>query len=113
MKKIFVLFVLIAFLLAACTGAEPVSSEEGAAGGGAATPPAEEVAAEAPTEIAEPPQKATAAYAADELVSECTLVSALPEPPQEYAELFAVAQNDWVVGPEDAAVTLIEYGDFQ
>jgi hypothetical protein len=24
-----------------------------------------------------------------------------------------VNQNDWVIGPEDAYVTIIEYGDFQ
>ncbi len=47
------------------------------------------------------------------LESECTLVSSLPDPPQEYADLFAVTRDDWVVGPEDASITLIEYGDFQ
>lgn len=47
------------------------------------------------------------------LVSECTLVSSQPDPPQEYAEIFAVSEDDWVIGPEDAAITLIEYGDFQ
>ena len=49
----------------------------------------------------------------DQLVSECTLVSSLPDPPQEYAELFSVQEDDHVLGPEDAAITLIEYGDFQ
>ena len=47
------------------------------------------------------------------LESECTLVSSLPDPPQEYAEIFSVTEDDWVIGPEDALVTLIEYGDFQ
>lgn len=46
-------------------------------------------------------------------ISECTLVSSIPDPPQEYAELFAVTEDDWVIGPADAAITLIEYGDFQ
>jgi hypothetical protein len=46
-------------------------------------------------------------------VSECTLVSSLPDPSQEYANIFSVTKDDWIIGPEDAAVTIIEYGDFQ
>jgi hypothetical protein len=47
------------------------------------------------------------------LLSDCTVVSSLPEPSTEFVELFSVNENDWAVGPENAAVTLIEYGDFQ
>ena len=48
-----------------------------------------------------------------QIASQCTLVSSLPDVPDEYAELFSVQDNDWVSGAEDAAITLIEYGDFQ
>ncbi|MBE9524460.1 MAG: hypothetical protein IMY76_05140 [Chloroflexi bacterium] len=43
----------------------------------------------------------------------CTLTSSVPEAPQEYVELFGVTENDWVKGPETAALTIVEYGDFQ
>lgn len=55
----------------------------------------------------------TPSLPASGLQSECTLVSSLPDPSQENAEIFAVRQDDWVLGPENAAITLVEYGDFQ
>jgi hypothetical protein len=59
------------------------------------------------------PEEALQSTPETKLESECTLVSSLPDPPQEYAEVFAVTPDDWVLGPEDAAITIIEYGDFQ
>ncbi len=132
MKKTLTLLVLAAFLLAACTGAEQVSESEVSATE-AAAPTAEivaEVNADAETEGQKSPPEPTpteveasaaadsdsgsgAETAATELVSECTVVSALPDPPAQYAELFAVQDDDWVAGPTDAAITIIEYGDFQ
>ena len=42
----------------------------------------------------------------------CTAVSALA--PSEEASLFPeVTSTDWARGPADAAVTIVEYGDFQ
>lgn len=121
------LLVLVLFSLSACVGAEKVAVET------ATNPPPTETVERLPTETAaatatseiipqidETPQgEAEDAGgegiqdAGEQLVSECTLISSLPDPPQEYAELFSVRGDDWVTGPEDAAITLIEYGDFQ
>ncbi|MEN7974152.1 MAG: hypothetical protein ABFR47_10010, partial [Verrucomicrobiota bacterium] len=48
-----------------------------------------------------------------ELGSGCTLTSSESETPSEFVELFGVTENDWVKGPETAALTIVEYGDFQ
>jgi hypothetical protein len=47
------------------------------------------------------------------LKMECTLVSNQPDVPAEYAAIFGVTESDWVKGPETAALTIVEYGDFQ
>jgi len=47
------------------------------------------------------------------LVSECTLISSSKDQDSDQADFFTVTEDDWTFGPEDAAVTLIEYGDFQ
>lgn len=60
-----------------------------------------------------PVEDDTPSLPATGLQSECTLVSSLPDPSQENADIFAVRQDDWVLGSEDAAITLVEYGDFQ
>lgn len=123
-KQVSILLVLLVTLLVACQGAEQAGLEAGTAPVEAesvpletAGAPATQTAETAPTEVieeeaagvsGEAPQTSSTGF-----VSECTLVSSLSEPPQEYAELFAVTEDDWVKGPEDAAITLIEYGDFQ
>lgn len=43
----------------------------------------------------------------------CTLTNSAPEAPSEYVELFGVTETDWAKGPETAALTIVEYGDFQ
>lgn len=42
----------------------------------------------------------------------CTVVSQETDPAEESA-LARVSETDWAQGPEDAYVTIIEYGDFQ
>ena len=44
----------------------------------------------------------------------CTVVSRQPTPgPTEQSLVPAVSDADWTHGPEDASLTIIEYGDFQ
>jgi len=105
-KRYLVLLVLTPILLTACSGAKaspvverPTQSKE--------MLPTERATTQ-PTSVPKSDKEPQSV-----LLSECTVVSALPEPPAEFVELFSVNENDWVVGPVDAAVTLIEYGDFQ
>lgn len=45
---------------------------------------------------------------------ECSATRIIPTPASEEASLFPpVTKDDMVRGPQDAAVTIIEYGDFQ
>ncbi len=104
-KRTYVL--LLPLLIAACSGeAEPTSS--------AVLPaPTETVAVAAlpsPSPVVEPSSTPESNV---EFVSECTLVSSLPEAPSEFAELFGITGGDWVDGPDTAALTIVEYGDFQ
>lgn len=44
----------------------------------------------------------------------CTVVSRQPTPgPTEQSIVPPVNDSDWAQGPDDAMVTIIEYGDFQ
>jgi hypothetical protein len=44
----------------------------------------------------------------------CTVVSMIPEPDPSIAALFPpITEDDWVKGPADAVVTILEYSDFQ
>lgn len=130
MKSLKVLLMILVLLtLAGCVGAEKVAPDSATETSVVESLPTDTVAAptqeitpqdESTPEIEEAPQdelddtggEATPISGMD-TTSECTLVSSLPDAPEEYAELFSVQEDDWVVGSENAAITLIEYGDFQ
>lgn len=65
-----------------------------------------------------PSPEVSAAPAAEQTLeleeTNCTVVSRQPTPgPTEKSIVPAVSEADWVLGPGDAKVTFIEYGDFQ
>jgi hypothetical protein len=119
-KSLLVTVLMMGFLVSACQGAESITVDDPTEAGSmevADILPTEpgETAVEDPDGV-EPVVDEPIATTIETLTgptSECTLVSSLPEPSAEYADIFAVREDDWAFGPEDAAVTIIEYGDFQ
>lgn len=113
-NRIFILLVLIILVASACSGSSggaPQTSD---------TTPTTSLPKTATSESLSPTQvevenidPGSTEKNTSGLVSECTLVSSSSEENSEQAEIFAVTEDDWVLGPDDAAVTLIEYGDFQ
>jgi hypothetical protein len=113
LKKIIVLLVVLSVFLVACSN------------GGAelpADPTAEDAGAPVETETAstESPQlpEASPSPGAEQgtalAEANCTVVSRQPTPgPTEQSLVPPVSDEDWTHGPDDADVTIIEYGDFQ
>ena len=112
-------------LLAGCSTAEQTPTVDEAAPAAEAqpteSPPTEAPPTKAPpTEAAstesEPADSADSGKASSVAAGaqmECTLVSDQPDIPAELAAIFGVTEDDWSKGPETAAVTIVEYGDFQ
>jgi len=113
-KRLLIFALLLTFLLAACGGVEtsqgvtptsppPESTAE------TVDPGTDPIATNEPIKVGE----STVPEPMTTLGNGCTLTSSEPEASEEYALLFGVTENDWVKGPETAALTIVEYGDFQ
>ena len=112
-KKIITLSVLLLVFLAACqsTPASPTS------------PPEEQVQPAQPDAVTPspdlPPLPEVSPTPTDDQAgipdeAHCTAVSRPPTPgPTQQSLIPPVSETDWFHGPEDAKVTIIEYGDFQ
>ena len=113
---------LTLFLLTACSGAEQAAISEAAAPEAQPQPTEVEPTEVEPTQPEptqpEPTEETAASKSGSDVAPvgsqmECTLVSDQPEAPAEYVAIFGVTESDWVKGPETAAVTIVEYSDFQ
>jgi len=119
-KYLLYLLITAAFALGACGGSatqpvdvEPASEEPYAA---ATQPPATQAPqASATSEPQAPGPTATGAQSSAQLASMgCTVQSTFPTPGPTQQSLFPQPTgDDWVSGPESAAITLMEYSDFQ
>lgn len=116
-KSLLSTLLMMTLMISACQGAESIAVEDPTETGSIVsaeilpTDPGDVKPVDVEPMVDEPTPTAMKTLAGP--ASECTLVSSLPEPSPEYADIFAVKDNDWTIGPEDAAVTIIEYGDFQ
>jgi hypothetical protein len=111
-RKTIIIFLLLAVLLAACQGEAPTEPSEVPSVSATKVPTATPTAI--PTEADKPEPTATTPPTATVFTgSECTLVSSISEPSAEYVSLFSPTEDDWIKGPETAAVTIVEYGDYQ
>jgi hypothetical protein len=113
-RKLLILAVLSVAILTAC---------QSAAGSPTTPPPADtDVELETPRAAASPTaeiaptatQEASDDQKSNPDEANCTVVSRQPTPgPTEQSLVPLVSDTDWTHGPEDAEVTIIEYGDFQ
>jgi cyclophilin family peptidyl-prolyl cis-trans isomerase/protein-disulfide isomerase len=111
-KRIFFLVVFLALALTACQSAS--SQANSYANNGNPTAAATLPIAPAATATPPPSPAQPSAAAAAEVPPGCTVVSAPPTPGPTQESLFpSVSASDWVRGPADASITIIEYADFQ
>jgi len=112
-KRIIALLVILSVFLVACSSAVTETPGEPSAEI-VETPPVTEASS---TENPAPPQASATPgeqQATEQADATCTVVSRAPTPgPTEQSLVPPLSDEDWVHGPDDAAVTIIEYGDFQ
>jgi hypothetical protein len=110
-KHLSILLVLLALFLTSCQGYTPTPTQ--------AT--SNESFADTPAAAPATPTKTLAATTvfdnttsgASSMVG-CTVQSPFPTPgPTEQSLFPPVGETDWVTGPDSAAITFIEYSDFQ
>ena len=107
LKRIILLCLLLTLVACGATTAEPTTESPTLA----ALPPTAVVPTEAP---AEPTTAIPVADATDALASSDEPAVEFPiEPATTVAEAAVVRPEDYVIGNPDAAVLVIEYGDFQ
>jgi hypothetical protein len=122
MKKIFISLTLTAFLLASCASATPAAKIPTDAGIAPTRPPGlvptetlRAALTNAPTAL---PTAATTdtpqAIKPGAMMPGCTVVSVKPTAAATEDSAFgAITEQDWIVGPPTATVTLLEFSDFQ
>ncbi len=108
MKKTYLLLLLLLILvLAACSGSDQTTASN-------TEPVAQTTDAPKPISPTSEGTESEKLPAASGDISECTVVGLLPPiDPTQQAQFTAVSEDDWVKGPLDADVTIVEYSDFQ
>jgi endonuclease/exonuclease/phosphatase (EEP) superfamily protein YafD len=118
-RLVILIAVGLAALLAACGPATPspvaISTDTPQAASAPATATSAPAVAtptvaqgEAATTVAEAGPTATEAFPTPNPDPQCTAVPIMADP-----NIKPVAADEWAKGPADAAITVIEYGDFQ
>ena len=104
-KPLFILFLMTVLLLAACSSAAQSPAAEAPATQ-ADAPATETQATEVQHTEAQPAETARRREMA-------AIEEEAREVPAELEAIFGVTADDWVVGSDSAAVTFVEYSDFQ
>ena len=102
-KKIVVLLIVLSVFMAACSSAATELAADPTTG----SPVETEAASTALPEVSPTSESGQATQQAE---ANCTVVS---RQPAEVSSDPLVTDDDWIQGPDDAAVTFIEYSDFQ
>jgi cyclophilin family peptidyl-prolyl cis-trans isomerase/protein-disulfide isomerase len=100
-KRVTIISVIIIGLLAGCQGYSPSNADIN----------------ENPEPLLEPTKTApsnTLSQPTDTTPAGCTVISPDPTPGPTEESMFApITEKDWTIGPADATVTILEYGDYQ
>jgi hypothetical protein len=113
-KKTLILLVFFVLLMTACQGAMPTSPAASETSASQPSLPATQAQVETPAGTSPTSTSGVHSLPASGETIQCTVVSQMPTPgPTEQSIFPPVSGSDWVMGPDTAAVTFIEYGDFQ